>query len=498
MQVTETLNDGLKRGYAIRLPASELDAKVFEKLEAARKDFQMKGFRKGKAPAALMKKMFGKSVLGEAMQESIDQAMRDHFEATGDRPALQPDVKMTNDAWKEGDDVEVDLTYEALPAVPEVALKELKLERLVAEIDEAAIDEALSNLASSATNFEDRKMGAKAKDGDQVVIDFRGSIDGEPFEGGTAEDYPLVIGSNSFIPGFEEQLVGAKADDAPEVKVSFPAAYGAPHLAGKEAIFACKVKAVKAPKPAEIDEALATRFGAESLDALKTQIRERLAEEYAGAARAVLKRRLMDALDALVSFDLPPSLVDVEAGQIAHQLWHEAHPDHQGHDHPQITPDEEQRKLAERRVRLGLLLAELGTKNDITVTDQEMQRAVVSQARQYPGQERKYVEFIQKNQQALQQLRAPVFEEKVVDFILELAQVTDRPVTKDALQAEIASLDAEDDSAPTEEKPEAKPEKKPRAAKKTVTASSDDAGEAAEPAADSGDPAAKKSAKSKS
>ncbi|HRO11759.1 trigger factor [Amaricoccus sp.] len=443
MQVTQTLNEGLKRGYAITVPASELENKVTEKLEEARKDFQMKGFRKGKAPAALMKKMFGKSVLGEAMQESIDAAMREHFEATGDRPALQPEVKMTNEDWKEGDDVEVSMTYEALPQVPEVALAEIALEKLVAEIDDAAVDEALANLAASAKDYEDRKKGTKAKAEDQVVIDFKGSVDGELFDGGAAEDFPLVLGSGSFIPGFEDQLVGVKAGDETEVKVTFPETYGARHLAGKEASFAVTVKAVKAPKPAEVDDALAKRYGAESLDALKEQVRARLGDEYAQASRQILKRRLMDALDERVSFDLPPTLVDVEAKQIAHQLWHEEHHDHHGHEHGEIAPTEEHRKLAERRVRLGLLLAEIGNKHDITVPEQELQRALFQQARQYPGQERQFLEFVQKNPQALQQLRAPLFEEQVVDYILGQAQLTEKPVSKDELQKEIEALDEE-------------------------------------------------------
>ena len=448
MQVTQTLNEGLKRSYAIVVPAGELEAKVTEKLEEARKDFQMKGFRKGKAPAALMKKMFGKSVLGEAMQETIDRAMRAHFDETGDRPALQPEVKMTREDWKEGDDVEVSMTYEALPEVPELALGALKLERLVAEIDDASVDEALQNLAGSASVFEDRRKGSQAKDGDQVVIDVKGSVEGEAFDGGAAEDFPLVLGSGSFIPGFEEQLVGAKAGDELEVKVTFPAGYGAANLAGKDAVFACTVKAVKAPKPAEIDEALATRYGVESLDALKEQVRSRLAAEYAQASRAILKRRLMDALDAQVSFDVPPTLVDVEARQIAHQLWHEEHPDHRGHDHAEMEPTAEHRRLAERRVRLGLLLAEIGNKNEIAVSEQEMQRAVIAQARQYRGQERQFLEFVQKNPQALQQIRAPLFEEKVVDFVLELAAVTETPVSKDELQKAIEALD--DDLPPAE------------------------------------------------
>lgn len=449
MQVTQTLNEGLKKGYAITVPASELEAKVSEKLETARKDFQMKGFRKGKAPAALMKKMFGKSILGEAMQESIDAAMKAHFDETGDRPALQPEVKMTNEQWAEGQDIEVSMTYEALPQVPEIDLASLALEKLVAEIDEAAVAEALENLARSASVYDDREEGAAAQEGDQLVIDFDGSVDGEKFEGGAAEDYPLVLGSGSFIPGFEPQLVGARAGDAPEVPVSFPETYGAPHLAGKEAVFAVKVKAVKAPSPAPVDDALAARFGAEDLAGLTDQIKSRLAAEYAGATRAILKRRLMDALDEALSFELPPSLVNVEARQIAHQLWHDEHPDHHGHDHPEIEPSEEHLRLAERRVRLGLLLAEVGAKAEVSVTDQEMQRAVIAQARQYPGQERQFIEFVQKNPQAVQQLRAPLFEEKVVDHILGLAQITERSVSKDELQKAIEAMDEETSAAAT-------------------------------------------------
>ena len=441
MQVTETLNEGLKRGYQITLSAAELDAKVTEKLTEAQPEVQMKGFRKGKVPLPLLKKQFGQRLMGEAMQEAIDGAMSEHFEKTGDRPALQPDVKMTNEDWKEGDDVEVAMSYETLPEVPEVDFKKLKLEKLVVKAGEAELDEALSNLAENAQNFEDRRKGSKAKDGDQVVIDFSGSVDGELFEGGTAEDYPLVLGSNSFIPGFEEQLVGAKAGDEAEVKVTFPEDYGAEHLAGKDAVFACTVKAVKGPKPAEIDDDLAKRYGADDLAALKTQIGDRLEAEYGGAARAVMKRALLDQLDEAVSFDLPPSLVEAEAKQIAHQLWHEENPEVQGHDHPEIEPNEEHQTLAERRVRLGLLLAELGQKNEIKVSDAEMSQAVMAQARQYPGQERQFFEFVQNNPQMRQQIQAPLFEDKVVDFVFELAKVSEKEVSKDDLQKAVEALE---------------------------------------------------------
>lgn len=440
MQVTETLNEGLKRGYNITVSADELAAKVDAKLKEAQPEVEMKGFRKGKVPMALLKKQFGPRILGEAMQESVDEAMQSHFNDSGDRPAMQPEVKMTNEDWKEGDDVEVTMNYERLPDVPDVDFKDIKLEKLVAKVDASEVDEALENLAKSANNFEDRKKGSKAKDGDQVVINFLGKVDDVPFEGGQADDYPLVLGSNSFIPGFEEQLVGAKAGDDVVVNVKFPDEYGAENLAGKDAVFECTVNAVKEAKPAEINDELAKQFGADDLAGLKAQVEERLGAEYAGAARQVLKRQLMDALDETVKFDLPPSMVDAEAGQIAHQLWHEDNPDVTDHNHDPVEPTDEHKKLAERRVRLGLFLAELGGKQDIQVSDQEMQQAVMQQAQQYPGQERQFFEFIQQNEQAMQQIRAPLFEDKVVDYILELSDVSDKEVSKEELQKSLEDM----------------------------------------------------------
>ncbi|SFT44074.1 trigger factor [Sedimentitalea nanhaiensis] len=443
MQVTETLNEGLKRGYAITVTAAELESKVSEKLAEAQPEIEMKGFRKGKVPMPLLKKQFGQRLMGEAMQESIDGAMSKHFEDSGDRPALQPEVKMTNEDWKEGDDVEVALSYEALPAIPEVDLKSISLEKLVVKASEADIEEALGNLAETAQDYEARKKGTKAQDGDQIVMDFVGKVDGEAFEGGSAEDYPLVLGSNSFIPGFEEQLIGVKAEEEKVVTVNFPEDYQADQLAGKEAVFDCTIKEVKKPVAAKLDDELAKKFGAEDLAALKTQIGERLEAEYSGAARAVMKRALLDELDKMVSFDLPPSLVDAEAGQIAHQLWHDENPDVEGHDHPEIETTEEHKKLAERRVRLGLLLADLGQKSEVEVSDAEMTQAIMNQARQYPGQERQFFEFVQQNQQMQQQLRAPLFEDKVVDYIFELADISDKEANKDDLQKAVEAMEDE-------------------------------------------------------
>jgi len=441
MQVTETLNDGLKRGYTITLPAAELDAKVQEKLVEAQPEVAMKGFRKGKVPLSLLKKQFGPRVLGEAMQESIDGALSSHLEESGDRPAMQPEVKMANDEWKEGDDVEVTVAYEKLPEIPQTDFSDIEIERLKVVADDAAIDEALGNLAETAQNFEDKDSAAD--EGDQVVIDFLGKIDGEAFEGGAAEDYPLVLGSNSFIPGFEDGLKGVKAGDEKNVEVNFPEDYQAQNLAGKAAVFECKVKAVKAPQKAEIDDELAKKFGADDLAALKSQIAERLEAEYSGASRAVAKRKLLDILDEKVSFDLPPSLVEAEANQIAHQLYHEEHPEDHGHDHGEIKPTEEHTKLAERRVKLGLLLAEIGQKADVKVTDQELTQAILNQARQYRGQERQFFEFVQQNPQMRQQIQAPIFEDKVIDHIFEQAKVDEKEVSKEDLQKAVEALDDE-------------------------------------------------------
>ncbi len=442
MQVTETLKDGLKRGYTITVTAAELDAEVQKKLLEAQPEIEVKGFRKGKVPLAILKKQFGQRLLGDAMQDAIDGAMKEHFEKTGDRPALQPEVKMVDgETWKEGQDVVVEMSYECLPPIPEVDAAAISLERLTVKADEAAVEEALKNLASSAQSFEAKKKAQKSKKGDQVVIDFKGSVDGEYFEGGAGEDYPLVLGSNSFIPGFEDQLIGFKTGEAVKVEVSFPENYGAAHLAGKAAVFECTIKEVREPKEAEIDDELAKKFGAEDLAALKGQIAERLESEYKGAARAVLKRSLLDQLDAQVKFELPAALVDAEAAQIAHQLWHEEHPEVHDHNHGSVEPTDEHKKLAERRVRLGLVLAEVGRKAEVTVTDAEMTQAVLAAARQYPGQERAFFEFVQKNAQMQQQLRAPVFEDKVVDHIVAGAKVTEKEISKDELQKLVEALD---------------------------------------------------------
>ena len=441
MQVTETKSEGLKREYALVVTAADLEAKTTEKLEGLRPDFQLPGFRKGKVPLAMMKKRFGKSVLGEVVQEAVESSVSSHLEEQGHRPAQQPEIKIANEGFDEGDDLNVEITYECLPDVPELDFAAIKLERKTIEVDDAAIQDGLERLAKSAVNYEPRGKTAKAKEEDQVVIDFLGKIDDEPFEGGEAEDYPLVLGSNSFIPGFEEQLIGVKTGEEKAVEVSFPEDYGAPNLAGKAAVFDVTVKEVREPKPAEIDDALAERFGSENLDQLKEQMQSQIGQEFGSASRALVKRRLLDALDEMVSFELPESLVKAEANAIAHQLWHEENPNVEGHEHPEIEPTDEQNSLAERRVKLGLLLAEIGQKQEVELTEAEIGQAIMERARNFPGQEREFFEFVKSNREAFEQIRAPLFEDKVVDAILAKADMTDVPVSKEDLEAEIEALD---------------------------------------------------------
>ena len=442
MQLVETINEGLKRGYEAKILAADLDKKVIQKLEASRPEIQLKGFRKGQAPIALIKKMYGKSVIGEAMQESIDELVRSHFDESGDRPAMQPDVQMANKDWKEGEDINIILNYEKLPTIPETDFSKIKLKKLVAEIDKPSVDEALNNLASSAQNFEKRKKTSKARSGDQIIIDFLGKVDGEAFDGGKADDYPLVIGSNSFIPGFEDQLIGSKEGQKLDVNVTFPKEYGSEKLAGNPAVFNVLVKSVNEPKPAKVDDELAKKFGVESLEELKSQIAERLKAEFSVATRAILKRELMDKLDKLIKFELPVGLIENEATDIAHQLWHEENPDVKDHNHDKIEPTAEHNSIANRRVKLGLLLAELGSKNKIVVSEKETQEALMQKSKEYPGQEKAFFEFMQKNPQAKEQLKAPLFEDKVIDFIVELSSVTEKTVSKEELKKAVEKVES--------------------------------------------------------
>ena len=443
MQVVETSTEGLSRVFTVTIPAAELNAKLDAKLKEVAPQMKLKGFRPGKVPAAHVKKTFGRDFMGEIINAELNASSAKALEEAKVRPAAPAEMKLTSDmdkVIKGEEDLAYEMALEVMPEFTPLDPKTLKLSRPVYEASDADLDEALIELAGQAKNYEDKKGKAvKAADGDQLTIDFLGKLDGEPFEGGAAEDADLVIGSNRFIPGFEEQLKGAKVGDETTIEVTFPADYQAPNLAGKLATFDVKVKAIKAEAPAKVDEDFAKRIGLESLDKLKELLRSNLNQQYAGAARFKQKRALLDQLDEAHSFDLPPKMVDAEFDGI----WTQVEADKAAGNLPPEDAKKsdkalkaEYRKIAERRVRLGLVLAEIGRANNVGVTDQELNNAIMAEARNYPGQERAVLDFYRQNPNAAASMRAPIYEEKVVDLIFGLAEVADTPISKDDLLKE--------------------------------------------------------------
>ncbi len=442
MQVTETLNEGFKRGYRITVTASELDEKVNGKLAEAAPEVQMKGFRKGKVPTALLKKQFGKRLLGEAMQETVDAAVSEHFKDSGEKPAMEPKVEMQNVDWKEGDDVELALTYETLPEIPDVDFAGLELERLAVNADEVAVNGVIEDFASRVPDYVDRPKGTEAVDGDQLIVDFTCMVDDEILDEAAGSGVPLVLGQDQFVPGFETPLFGAVEGETRRVEVTFPDDHASKKLAGKLAIFQVTVTAVQEAKPAAIDDELAKKFGAENLEELRERATAAIRSEGESVARSILKRTLFDELDKILQFDLPSSLVEREAEQIAYQLWRDEHPEADAPDDEEdIKPDDEHNRLAERRVRLGLLLADVGERSDVTVTDAEMNQAVINQARTIPGRERDYFDLVQKSPALRSQIHASIFEDKLVDHVLDQVSIKDKAVSKDELLKTFRELD---------------------------------------------------------
>lgn len=443
MQVVEKSSEGLSRVLAVTIPVAELTSKLDAKLKEVAPQIKLKGFRPGKVPTSHVKKTFGREMMGEIINDQLNQTSQKALEDARLRPAAPAEMKLTSDmdrVIKGEEDLAYEMALEVMPDFTPLDPKTLKLERPVYEASDADLDEAMTELAGQAKTYADKKGKApKAADGDQLTIDFLGKLDGEPFEGGTAEDADLVIGSNRFIPGFEEQLKGAKVGDEKTVEVTFPADYQAANLAGKLALFDVKVKAIKAEAPAVVDEDFAKRIGLESLDKLKDLLRTNLNQQYAGAARFKLKRALLDQLDTAHDFPLPPKMVDAEFEGI----WTQVQADKEAGNLPpedakksEKKLKEEYRKIAERRVRLGLVLAEIGRANNVGVTDQELNTAIMAEARNYPGQEKAVLDFYRQNPNAAAQMRAPIYEEKVCDLIFGVAEVTDNPISKDELMKE--------------------------------------------------------------
>jgi len=502
MQIKETTNDGLKRAYAITIPADEIEGRVTKEIKKIAPQVRMPGFRPGKVPANLVRKMHGEQIHAQAVndviRESVDKTIADNEL----RPAMQPKVEM-GEGYEEGKDATLTVELEVLPQVEAPDTDGLKIERLTVPVDETQIDETLERIAGQNKSYKDAAKTRKAKEGDQLIIDFVGRVDGEEFEGGKAEGAPLVLGSGQFIPGFEEQLTGAKTGEEKTITVTFPENYQAAHLAGKEAEFDVTVQQVKVEDETTLDDDFAKNMGLESLDKLKELIRGQLEQETAGLTRTQMKRALLDQLAAGHDFAVPQGMVDAEFDQIWTQLQQEA----ARSDDPEATIKEmedekdDYRHIAERRVRLGLLLSEIGQKNNVQVTSQEMSMLIQQAAQQYRDEDRqKFVQYIQQEPMAAAQLRAPLYEDKVVDFLFDKAEITDREVTREELEAAIEA-DEEAEQKPAEKK--AAPKKKAPA--KKAAKSDDTDGDAAEKkpaakkapakkAADEGDkkPAAKK------
>lgn len=441
MECVET-SEGLSRMYKVSVPKADLQQRYDDRIEEIRPQMNLKGFRPGKVPASHVKKMFGKDIMGEVVQALVQETSQKAIEDSEVRPAGQPEMHMESDMEKvlSGDE---DLAYhmhvDVMPDFEPVDIKKLSLTKPVAEITDEEVDARLNQIAEANPKFDKRAKTAKARNDDAVVIDFLGKLDGEAFEGGAAEEHTLVLGSNSFIPGFEEQLVGVKAGDEKEVNVTFPENYQAENLAGKEAVFEIKVHEVRAPKTPDIDDEFAKGLGLDDLDKLKELVTEQIKNEFSGASRAKAKRGLLDLLDEKHDFELPPKMVDQEFNQIWQQLQAEMDAGRTADEDKDKSEDdlkEEYGKIAERRVRLGLVLAEIGRVADIQISEQEVQQALISEARNFPGQERQVIEFFQKDQNAMAQLRAPIYEEKVVDHILETAKVKEETVSKEDLLKE--------------------------------------------------------------
>jgi trigger factor len=440
MQIAETLSQDLHKQFTVTIAAADLESRVTARLEEMKPRMNLKGFRPGKAPVSFLKKQFGKSIMGEVVEAAVNEGSQKVIADNKLKPALQPRVEPVGSV-EDAVDGKTDLTFKVIvdlmPDFETTDVSKLTVEKLVSDITDADVDEALDRLAKNVRNYV-AKDGAAEKD-DVVVIDYVGSVDGVEFPGGKGEDFSLTLGSGTFIPGFEDGLIGVKAGDARDVKVTFPTEYHAPEMAGKDAIFAVTVKEVKAPEETGIDDELAKKLGLDDLTTLKERVREQLASDYKAASRLHLKRRVLDALDSAHEFPLPPAMVEHEFTNIWAQVQEELKREGKTAADEGKTDDElmaEYRKIAERRVRLGLVLGKLGEQNGISIANDEVQRAIMARARQFPGQEQQVFQFYAQNQQAQAEIRAPLFEDKVVDFIAELATVNERKVDRETLFAD--------------------------------------------------------------
>lgn len=505
MQVEELLNSGLNREYKVVVTAADIDARLNTILNEYRTKVKMNGFRPGKAPLSLLKKLHGERAMGQVIQESVNDSVEKLYADNDIRPAARPDIDFGDvnpDAIKDGDDMSFTVKVEALPTVDISNFKAPALERLTASVSDTAVDEFCTNLAAQQKRFEKAAKTTKAANGMAVLMDFVGKIDGVAFEGGSGEDFQLELGSGSFIPGFEEQLVGVKAGEEKAVTVDFPADYHAENLAGKEAVFDCIIKEVQKAAESKVDDEFAKGLGLDDLAALKELGKTNLEGELAQLSRSQVKRSLLDALAVQFTFEVPASMVAMEFDAIWNQIKQDMVQSGEAtmeevadlKEPADAAEAAEFKSIAERRVRLGLLLSEIGTENKIQVTEQEVNQRIVEEVRRYPGQEQQVFEFYQKNEQARAQMRAPIFEEKVVDFILEMADLTDKEVSKEELEKIVREGD-EEEAAPVKKSAKKKAPAKKAAAKKPAAKKADTEAKPAKKAPAKKAPAKKAAAK---
>lgn len=489
MQVTEVAADGLKREFKVVVAANEIEGKVDARLKKMAKTAKMPGFRPGKVPLSLLKRQYGRQLMGEVLEQAVDEGSKQAIAENELKPALRPKVEVLT--FDDGTDLEFKLDLEVLPEVPQIDLPSISLTRQVIEVDDSQVEDTIANLAKARRSFEALAEPRPAADGDQVTLDFEGKIDGVAFDGGKAEDYDSVIGSGQMIPGFEESLVGKQVGYEGEIEATFPEEYGRDDLQGKTATFTIKIKDIKAGSPIVVDDDFAKGLNAEGLDDLKGKIRERLASDYNGVSRQKAKRALLDDLAERCQFGVPEGMIDLEFNAIWRQLEEEMKRTEATFESMGQAEEElrgEYRQIAERRVRLGLVLSDIGLKNEVKVESQELNQAVMEQARRYPGQEKAVFEYFRDTPAAIEQLRAPIFEDKVVDLILERAAVKDETVSIEELMKD---PDAEEE-APAETA------KKPTKSKKATTeATEESTEETAEAAAEPKEKVAKAKAEPK-
>ncbi|GBQ63088.1 trigger factor [Komagataeibacter swingsii] len=444
MQVTETLSDGLKRGFTVTVPAAEIESKRTARLKEVGQSMKLPGFRPGKVPMSILQQRFGESVQGEVLEQVVSDATRTLLDERGLRPAMQPRVDLVSGSEPGSkEDLKFTVEFEVLPEITIPDLSGLSLVRLKSEVNAETVDKALTEIASRQREFEKVEEDRPAANGDVAVVDFVGKIDGTAFEGGSADDVSVELGGAGFIPGFAEQIEGMKVGDEKVITVTFPADYGAEHLAGKEATFDIKLKELKRPVEAKIDDELAKKLGFDGLEQVRELISKQVGQEYEQLSRLRLKRELLDKLAEKTDFEAPPGMVDAEFAQIWNRIEEDRKAgrlDEEDKDKDEDTLRADYRKIAERRVKLGLLLAEIGRVNNITVTQEEIVHAVRAEAARYPGQEQAVFEYFSKNPQAVDGLRGPIFENKVIDYIVELAKVEDKDVTPEEL-AEMPEAD---------------------------------------------------------